>query len=299
MECKIPIKEFDIRTARNDVKMPVMKGKKADLPSQLQIGEAWKVFGKWMVKIGESDQNEVIIPKKGLQSGHICIVLRGLGFTLYFYELIDEYTQAQYEAFDEIRLIFDRVLVTNQAASARLRYYLEKYEKWNGNVFPKFFNTFSVKKIEKWSDDIDSEITYHLNQKYEFKKRERSKYWKSITNPNPAKLKWDVKGCYARLLSAFSTLKPTLPQENIEIIEELITRCEHGYFLGYLIEKTLDEFDEKYGDAFSRSPAYLMKRMKDFRVNRERKVKLASQEAFGLTKEVKKKLERMFILEAI
>jgi hypothetical protein len=97
-----------------------------------------------------------------------------------------------------------------------------------------------------------------------------------------------------------NTLKCTLPEENIQIIDELITRCEHGYFLGYLVEKTIMEFENKHPtNEGIRSNKYLMKRMESFRKNREKKVMLASKEAFDLTDEVKEKLNRMFLFEKV
>lgn len=302
MECKLPIKDFEIRIDRRGRKKAKIMGKKENLPDELQIGEAWKVFGKWMVAIGESDQNEVNIPNYGTRSGHVCIVLRGLGFTLYFYELIDDYTKEQYKAFDHIRLLLDRVLVTNQAASARLRNFLEKVDKHKGVLFPNFFTNFDQKKIAEWSEDIDAEIEKWSNTPFEFQNLNRGKYINSICNPTPESLKWDVKGCYEQLLSAFNTLRPTLPEENIQIIDELILRCEHGYFLGYLIDKTIKEYEKdhpKIGKqkAGIRTTTFLTRRVDRYRKTREKKVKLAAQEAFGLTPEVQEKLDRMFEFE--
>jgi hypothetical protein len=279
-------------------------GKKKDLPEKLQIGEAWKVFGKWMVAIGESDQNEVNIPNYGIKSGHICIVLRGLGFTLYFYELIDDYTEEQYKAFNHIRLILDRVLITNQAASARLKFFLSRCDGWTGPVFPKFFSKFPQSKIKKWSSQIDEEIEKWSNEPFEFKNIDRKKYLQQVLNPKNRRLLYDVKGCYEMLLSALNTLKLTLPEENIEIIDELILRCEHGYFLGFLLEKTIEEYEKKHkkiaNDAQAiRSQNYLRNRVDKFRNGREEKVLLASKEAFGLTNEVKEKLNRMFIMKEV
>ena len=304
MECKLPMNKFDVRIDRKGIKRAVLMGKKKDLPAELQMGQAWKVFGKWMVAIGESDQNEVDIPIKGVQSGHVCIVLRGLGFTLYFYELIGDYTEEQLLAFDHIRLIFDRVLVCNQAASVRLRFFLERFKGWSGNIFPNFFNEFPQDKIANWAEQIDDEIDMWSNEKFEFKKINRNKYIREITNPEPKNLLWDVKGCYSMLLSAMNTLKPDLPKENMEILDEIIIRCEHGYFLGFLLEKTIQEFEKKHpkvvnSKSATRSTQYLRERSTKFRMGREHKVMLASKEAFGLTDEVKKKLNRMFVYEGV
>ena len=108
MECKIPIIKFKkTRITRSGVEIPAMlNAKKRELPEYLQVGQAWKVFGKWLVAMGQSDQAQIEI-SGGLKSGHVCIVLRGIGFTFYFYELIDNYTKEQLKIFDYIRLILD------------------------------------------------------------------------------------------------------------------------------------------------------------------------------------------------
>ena len=300
MECKIPIiADFEINSTKRGRKRVHLMGKKKDLPAKLKIGEAWKVFGKWMVAMGESDQNEVDIPMYGIKSGHVCIVLRGLGFTLYFYELIDDYTQDQYQAFKHIRLLLDRVLVTNQAASARLKNFLEKVEKHKGALFPNFFTNFDQKKISEWSEDIDNEIEKWSNTPFEFQNLNRGKYINEICNPTPEHLKWDIKGCYEQLLSAFNTLRPTLPKENIAIIDELILRCEHGYFLGYLIDKTIKKYEKSHPKvgrqkAGIRPTSFLTRKVNNYRQTREKKVKLAAKESFGLTPKVMRKLKRMF-----
>lgn len=135
-----------------------LKGRKEKLPEYMRLRQAWKTFGKWMVQIGESDINQVNIGKTGYEnSGHVCIVLRGIGFTLYFYQLIDEYTEEQCEIFDVIRLLLDRVLMANQCVSYTLRHYVQR-EGWDGNLFPKFFKKYDKKEIAKWSDKIDEDI---------------------------------------------------------------------------------------------------------------------------------------------
>ena len=308
MRCSIPIKSFETRKNSSGITLPMIGKdefgkKKRDLPEYLQLGEAWKVFGKWMVAIGESDQNEIKI-RDGMHSGHVCIVLRGIGFTLYFYELIGDYTKEQLKTFNYTRLVLDRVLVTNQVASVRLRFYLEKFYKWNGNIFPKFFNTFDNKKISNWSDQIDDEIEQYSKVKYNYKNVDREKYWRSIVeSPKKEKL-WDIKGCYAELLSILNTIKSDLPQDNIIVIDELIVRCEHGYFLGFLVEKSLKEYHEAHpnvADSHSaiRSKNYLLNRLEKFRTGREKRVTTAAKESFGLTPEVVKKLNRMFIYEKV
>ena len=276
--------------------------KKKNLPIEFQTGEAWKVFGKWIVDVNESDQYNIETSSYGIQSGHICIVLRGLGFSLYFYELIDDYTKEQYDAFDYIRLLLDRVLVTNQAASYKLRFYLEKFYNWEGEIFPRFFTDFPHDIIAEWSEEIDNEIDEWSKKKFEFEKIDRGKYIESITDPSSIDLLWDIKGCYGMLLSVLNTIKPTLPDnENIEIINDFISKCEHGYFLGFLIERTIKQHENEYKmyDKGIRGKDYLKNKVNKFRKEREKKVILATKEAFQLTEEVKKKLRRMFVLEKI
>jgi hypothetical protein len=311
MKCSIPLNSFETRMSKG-IAVPIIGkdefGKrKRDLPEYLQIGEAWKVFGKWMVAMGESDQEQIKI-RDGMHSGHVCIVLRGIGFTLYFYELIGDYTKEQLKIFNYIRLVLDRVLVTNQVASVRLRFYLEKFYKWNGNIFPKFFNTFDNKKISEWSDQIDEEIDRWSKVRYHFKNKNNNnnidEYWRSITKPNKKEKLWDIKGCYAELLSIFNTIKSDLPQDNIIVIDELIVRCEHGYFLGFLVEKSFKEYNEAHpnvADSHSaiRSKNYLLDRVRKFRTGREKRVAIAAKEAFGLTPEVVKKLNRMFVYKKV
>lgn len=306
MKCKIPIIKFkNTRITKQGIELPVMlDDEKKKLPEYLQVGQAWKVFGKWLVAMGQSDQNEIEFPDGTLKSGHVCIVLRGIGFTLYFYELIDDYTEEQLKIFNYIRLVLDRVLVTNQVASIKLRFFLEKFASWKGNVFPKFFNTFNDNKIAEWSNQIDEEIEQASKIKYVYKKIGREKYWTSIIKPKNKKDLWDIKGCYTELLSIFNTIKSDLPQENIKIIDELITRCEHGYFLGFLLEKTIQEYERKHpniknSNQATRTETYLRRRLTNFRKGRESKVMLASKEAFGLSKQVKKKLKRMFEIKKI
>ena len=273
-----------------------LKGKKEKLPEYLQMRQAWAIFGKWMVAEGESDQNQVKIYKGYEKSGHVCIVLRGIGFTFYFYELIGTYTPEQYKIFDNMRLILDRVLVTNQCVSFKLRYYLEQ-ENWKGNIFPRFFREYSDEKIAKYADQIDSEIEEVSNKEYVYKKNDRKKYHRDIISPTNSKMKFDIKGCYAELLSILNTLKHTLPQDNIMIIDDLIEKCEHGYFLGFLIEKELEDFADKYPNINKgiRGKKYLTQKLKNFIKGREQRVMTASKEAFGLNTEVVKRLNRMFV----
>jgi len=289
---KRPLRRFALK---DKCEIPEIGSHKEDLPDYLKAGLAWNVFGKWVVADGESDQNAVRIGSDGtLKSGHVCIVLRGLGFTFYFYEIIDDYSKEQYDIFDYIRLVLDKILVTNQASSYKLRWYLQRYENWTGSIFPKFFNIYDQKKIAKWSEQIDDEIEENSNKKFILKKRDRKKYWNLITSDHQNI--FDIKGCYGELLSIFNTIKPILPQDNIAIIEELILRCEHGYFLGFLLDKTFQEYSKKYPDVIpeERSKEYLLKRLQDFRKGREERVYAASKEAFELNDHLKEKLRRMF-----
>jgi hypothetical protein len=277
-----------------------LKGRKDKLPEYLQLRQAWKVFGKWMVAIGESDQNQVNMGGYE-KSGHVCIVLRGIGFTFYFYELIGTYSPKQYKIFDYMRLIFDRILITNQCVSHKLKFYLQK-EGWKGSIFPRFFKDYPVEEIVKYSDIMDEDINEFSNVKYVYKKVDRKKYHNDIISPADPKMKFDIKGCYAELLSILNTIKPTLPQDNIMIVDDLIGKCEHGYYLGFLLEKALDGYAKTYPNTERsnvRGRDFLQPKLKNFIKGREDRVTTASKEAFGLTPEVIKRLNRMFIYREV
>jgi hypothetical protein len=304
MKCDLPINIKEIRKTREEIKVPVIDGIHKDSKTYGNISEAWKQFGKWMVAIEESKyKEEVEVSQWGIKDPHICIVLRSIGFTLYFYELIGDYKEEHYKAFRHIRLILDRVLVTNQGASKRLRYFIQNHDSknWKGRLFPDFFEDFPQEKISKWSERIDEEIEEVSNRKFVFKEINRNEYWKEIINPRKSKLRWDVKGCYSMLLSALNTLRPTLPQENIMIMDDIILRCEHGYYLGFLLEKSIGEYENKYPKA-SKSPEatrtvkHLNLKLRNFRKGREKRVLFVSKISFGLTPEVKNRLRRMFDL---
>lgn len=281
-------------------KLNDLKGKKDNLPEYLKLRQAWITFGKWMVQIGESDQNQIKIGGGGYEkSGHVCIVLRGIGFTLYFYQLIDEYTKEQYKIFDNMRLLLDRVLIANQCVSYKLKFYLEK-EGWSGNIFPKFFKEYDNKEIVKWADKIDDDIDKYSNTEYVYKKINRKKYHEYIVTDD--EVKFDIKGCYAELLSILNTIKPTLPQNNIIIIDDLIEKCEHGYYLGFLLEKALKKYNKKYVNTDKKNIRYknfLEPKLQKFIKGRENRVITASKEAFGLTPEVIKRLNRMFVYKIV
>jgi hypothetical protein len=305
MECKLEYKEIkEIRKTREGQKVPVTIDWKNNRKYS-NFSEAWKTFGKWIVAIDESKTNDNIeVSKAGTEVKHICLALRKIGFALYFYELIDDYSKEQYIAFNHMRLILDRVLVTNQVASRQLRFFLERYEKFRGDVFPKFFNDFPQDKIAEWSEQIDDEIEDCYDKKFQFKKIDRKKYWNDIVNPSNVNLKWDIKGCYRMLLSALNTLRPTLPKENLIILDDIMTRCEHGYYLGFLIEKTILEYHKEHpkykkNRQTTRTPSYLLNRLSNFRKGRERRVILASKEAFEFKPKLKKKLNRMFEFEKV
>ena len=115
-------------------------------------------------------------------------------------------------------------------------------------------------------------------------------------------MKFDIKGCYAELLSIFNTIKTTLPQDNIMIIDDLIGKCEHGYYLGFLLEKALESYAKKYPGTETnnvRGIDFLKPKLKNFIKGRENRVTTASKEAFGLTPEVTRRLNRMFIYREI
>jgi hypothetical protein len=282
-------------------KLKDLKGTKKGLPEYLQMGAAWKVFGKWMVASGQSDQNEVKIGNYLKKSGHVCIVLRGIGFSMYFYELIGDFEPEQYEIFNVIRFYLDRVLVTNQYVSYKLGFFLRK-EGWVGEVFPKFFAQYPEKKIGDYSDEIDDDIERYSNIEYVHKNINRKQLHGSIISPTKSKMKYDIKGCYVALLSIFNTIKHTIPQDNLIIIEDLIERCEHGYFLGFLLEKTLEDFEKKYpgtknaGDA---TETFIRQKLKKYTIGRENRVTTATKEAFGLTPDIVERLNRMFIYKKV
>jgi hypothetical protein len=258
-----------------------------------------KIWEPWMIAIEESDINDEKISKLENKSKHICTVLKKIGFTLYLYELIDDYKEEHYIAFKNIRLLLDKVLVTNQVASRKLRFFLQKYENWKGDIFPQFFKKYDQIKIAEWSEQIDSEIEEWSNKKFEFKKMNRKEYWVKITNPKNKNELWNIKGCYAQLLSALNTIKSELPQVNITIIDDIINRCEYGYFLGFLVEKKIQQFEKRHpkmknNSGATRDQQYLLNRLKKFSTGRERRVYESSKKVFGLTPIVKEKLRRIF-----
>jgi len=289
----------DITLLENATKeLKDLKGKKEKLPEYLKLRQAWITFGKWMVQIGDSDQNQVKIGGYE-KSGHVCIVLRGIGFTFYFYQLIDDYTEEQCKIFDNIRLLLDRVLIANQCVSHKLKFYLGK-EGWSGPIFPKFFKKYNNKEIVKWADKIDEDIAKWSDIEYVYKKIDRKKYHKFLVTD--AEVKFDIKGCYAELLSILNTIKPTLPKDNIIIIEDIIEKCEHGYYLGFLLEKSLEKYNKKYINTEKnnvRMEDFLKPKLKKFIKGRENRVTTASKEAFGLTPEVTKRLNRMFVYKKV
>lgn len=297
MECKLPIKKMKgVRTSRQNIRIPIIPHIEMDTPEYGHISESWKSFGKWLVVIEESKiKDNVKVSQSGTKNNHVCIVLRSIGFTLYFYELIDNYKEEHLDIFNHMRLVLDRVLVTNQITSKKLRFYLETFENWHGDIFPRFLRDYDNKKISKWSETIDNDIEKWSNTKFSYTEMDRKKYWKKIIKPD----NWDIKGCYAELLSILNTIKPELPQENIMIIDDLIARCEHGYYIGFLTGKAIEEYQERYPQTLhdaqsTRDDAFLLNKLKNFRKGREDRVLKASEISFGLTDEVKKKLNRMF-----
>jgi hypothetical protein len=275
IECKIPKPEVIVKPNNLEEK---------------NIGSVWKIFNNLMCN---SDGYKAEIYQN---RGHICEVLKGIGFTFYFYELIDNYTEEQLEIFNYVRLVLDKVLACNQYASRILRFILNS-EGWSGAIFPRFFNEFDQRKIAEYSNQIEKEIEKLSNTEFIFNKIERDDYWNIILENKQGLL--DVKGCYGELLSIFNTLKPSLPQENISIMDDLISRCEHGYFLGFLLEKTFNKKKNKIKHAPKRSKSYLKKRLINFRKGREKRVLLASREIFKPSDILDKKLERIFEFERI
>jgi len=304
MECKLNYKFYKTRRTSENVKVPDIDGYIPGSNEYSLHSHIWKDFGKWIVALDEENEKEnVKVSNWGKEHKHICVVLKSIGFTIYFFELIDDYTEEQYNAFNHIRLILDRILVTNQIASKKLKFFLEKEGKFEGRVFPHFFKNFPQEEIAKYSGQIENEIEEWSNKKFEFKNLDRIKYWNKITG-GEEKNRRDIKGCYAQLLSALNTLKPDLPKENIMIIDDVIERCEHGYFLGFLLEKTLDDYEKKYpkmknaNDA-TRTKQYMIKRLTKFRKGREKRVLFVTKKIFEFDDNAKTKLRRMFDLVKI
>ena len=96
----------------------------------------------------------------------------------------------------------------------------------------------------------------------------------------------------------FNTIKPDLPEDNIMIINDIIEKCEHGYFLGYLLYKAMEKYAKKYPENEGiRSKKYMTKRLNSFIKGREEMVLNATKETFGLDDKIVKKLNRMFVKE--
>jgi hypothetical protein len=277
IQCKLPTPEVIIKPKNLEEK---------------NIGSVWKIFNNLMGNQGKY-RDEIYQNR-----GHICEVLKGIGFTFYFYELIDYYTEEQLEIFNHIRLVLDKVLACNQFSSRILKFILHS-SGWLGDIFPRFFNEFDQKEIAKWSYQIEKEIEKASNMKFVYNKIERDDYWDIILNPKDEFDLLDIKGCYGELLSIFNTLKPNLPKENISIIDDLISRCEHGYFLGFLLEKTFKKYKQKVEKSPKRSKGYLRKRLMDFRKGREQRVLLASKEIFEPCDILDKKLKKIFEFEKV
>jgi hypothetical protein len=296
MECKLNYNFYKTRKTSENVEVPDIDGYKPGSDEYSLHSHVWKDFGKWIVAMEKDDEK---VSDWGKEHKHICHVLKSIGFTIYFFELIGDYTEEQYKAFSHIRLILDRILVTNQIAIKKLKF----LSGYSGAIFPKFFNEFPQKKISAWSEEIENEIEKWSNEKFEFKDLDRKKYWNQITG-GKEKSRRDVKGCYAMLLSALNTLKPDLPQENIAIIDDLIMRCEHGYFLGFLLERTLDDYEKKQpkkakSPEATRSKDYILNRLTSFRKGREKRVLFVTKKIFEFDDNAKTKLRRMFDLVKI
>ena len=256
----------------------------------INYGAAWSVFGKWIA--GHPDKTDIVrTENKELKgTGHICIVLRGSFFTLYYYELTSDLTEEQRKIFEQMRIVFDKILIANQAVIE----ILDK-SKWKSigmtgqGIFPAFFNKYDPKLIAEYSDYIEEEINMWKNEKYVYKNIDRDQEIKRFLNSREF---YKIKDQYGQLLSMLVTLKPTLPEKNMNIIDTIIERCEYGYFLGYLTEKKI----KKPGKP---NKKFLQEKVNKYRKGRENKVKQASYKAFGSTEKVKRRLERMFIYEKI
>jgi hypothetical protein len=291
MECKLPIKGYnETFKSRQNIEIPVIDNIPTDTKAYSHISETWKQFGKWLVVIEESKEK---VSKGGLNHNHVCVVLKSVGFTFYFYELIDNYTEDQLDAFRYLRLLLDGVLVANQVSGGKLKYYLQQTRNWQGEVFPRFLRQFPENKIARWSDKIDAEIEEWSNKKFDLSKVrdiKRRDYWNKIAKPN----NYNIKGYYGEILSVFNTLKPDLPQENIMIIDDMIERFEHGYHLGYLTDRSIKDFTKKLGSKAGKSKSFLMDKLKKFRIGREDRIIKASKQAFEWNDDVRRKLNRMF-----
>lgn len=260
----------------------------------IDYGSAWSVFGKWIA--GHPDRTDVyrkkVGPLKG--TGHICIVLRGSFFTLYYYEIVNDLTPEQSNIFEEMRLTFDKILIANQSVIEILKNNtnLKSQGMTGKGVFPQFFNNYDSKVIAEHSDKIDEEIEKWNEKKYFYKTTNRNKELKRFAN---SKEVWDIKDRYGELLSMLNTIKPSLPQDkSINIINTIVERCEYGYHLGYLTRLELEKMGNKKVGA-----SRLTEKANKYRRGRESRIKQASAKAFGLTPEIKEKLRRMFIYEKI
>jgi hypothetical protein len=259
----------------------------------IDYGSAWSVFGLWIA--GHPDRTDVyrktVGPLKG--TGHICIVLRGSFFTLYYYEIVNNLTPEQSNVFEEMRLTFDKILIANQSVIEIFKNNTNLKSKGmtGAGVFPQFFNDYDAKVIAEHSDRIDEEILEWNEKKYIYKKTNRDKELERFAN---SKKVWDIKDVYGELLSMLNTIKPGLPDESMNIIDTIMERCEYGYHLGYLTRLELEKMKNKKVGA-----SKMIEKANKYRRGRESKIKQASAKAFGLTPEVKEKLRRMFIYENI
>jgi hypothetical protein len=257
---------------------------------KINYGSAWSVFGKWIA--GHPDRTDIMRVKHGplKGTGHICIVLRGSFFTLYYYEIVNDLTPEQSNIFEEMRLTFDKILIANQSVIEIIRNNTD-LESQSKGIFPQYFNDYDAKVIAEHSDRIDEEIEMWNEKKYVYKKTNRNKELKRYVN---SKEVWDIKDRYGELLSMLNTIKPSLPDKSMSIIDTIMERCEYGYHLGYLTRLDLEKIKNKKIGADR-----LLERANKYRKGRESKIKQASAKAFGLTPEVKGKLKRMFIYEGV
>jgi hypothetical protein len=212
---------------------------------------------------------------------------------LYYYEIVNDLTPEQSNIFEEMRLTFDKILIANQAVIEVLDRdrKLKSKGMTGAGIFPQFFHDYDAKVIAEHSDKIDEEVLEWNEKKYVYKKTKRNKELQRFASSKDV---WNIKDRYGELLSILNTIKPSLPDESMDIIDTIIERCEYGYDLGYLTGLELEKIKNKKVGADR-----LIARANKYRKGRESKIKQASAKAFGLTPEVKEKLKRMFIYEEI
>lgn len=261
----------------------------------IDYGAAWSVFGKWIK--GAPEKTDIVRAKsnKALKgTGHICIVLRGTFFTIYYYELTTKLNEDQRKIFEEMRIMFDKVLMANQAVIEILSKKSNKrlVGMTGQGIFPEFFNKYDPQVIIEHSDKIEAEIEEWSNKKYEYRKTRRSV---ELERFSKSKRVTSIKRQYGQLLSMLNTLRPTLPDvKNMNIIDTIIERCEYGYHLGYLVDLKLRDIKDR-----NINRKGLITKANKYREGRETKVKKAALKAFERTPKLIRRLNRMFVFEKV